>query len=78
MTQSIVNCFTMIQKKVLGLFISLKLAPEICFWGKFGPETSKCFVLNEIQYKGIFKAVDFEFKNSFLFRANLISKLQST
>ena len=36
------------------------------FLVKFGPKTSKCFVLNEARYIGIFKGVDSEFDDSFL------------
>ena len=34
---------------------------------KFDSETSKCFVLNESSYIGVFKDTDSEFKNCFLF-----------
>ena len=42
--QNLVNCFTMTQNKVLGIFISLNFIPKILFLGKFGPKTWKCFV----------------------------------
>ena len=34
---------------------------------KFDCETSKCFVLNESRYIGVFNNTDSEFKNCFLF-----------
>ena len=50
----------------------------------FGLETSKYFVLNETQYIAVFKNADSEFDNYFLnfvrkylFRANLVRKLES-
>ena len=44
MTQNCVNCFTMTQSKILGLFIFLNFIPNILFLGKCGPEISKCFI----------------------------------
>ena len=35
------------------------------FWDKFGPETSKYFVLNEARFIVVFKSADSEFDNFF-------------
>ena len=43
MTKNLVNCFTKTQRKVLGHFIFLNFVSKIPFWGKFRPETWKCF-----------------------------------
>ena len=54
------------------------------FCGKFGPETSKCFVLNETLYKAVSRVLilylAFFFVNSLLkksFGGNLAPKLQT-
>ena len=46
--------------------VFLSSVPKMPVLGKFGSQTSKCFVLNETWCKGVFKVADFEFKNSFL------------
>ena len=38
MTQNLVNCFTMTQNKVLGLFIFLDFIPKIPFWANLVPK----------------------------------------
>ena len=39
MTQNLVNCFTMTQNKVLGLFTFLNFVPQILFLGNFSAKT---------------------------------------
>ena len=39
--------------------------PKKLFRGQIWPQTSKYFVLNETQYKMMFKGADFEFDNRF-------------
>ena len=35
--------------------VFLNSVPKIPFWGKYGPNTSKCFVLNNSRCVGVFK-----------------------
>ena len=40
--------------------------PNLFFLSKFGPETQKCFALNETWYSEVFKGANLEFDNCFL------------
>ena len=44
----------------------LKSHPQDTYFGKLGPKTLKCFVLNETRYVRVFKSNDSEFDNYFL------------
>ena len=44
MTHNVINGFIITENKVLGLFTFLNRLPKTILGGKFGLETSKCFV----------------------------------
>ena len=81
MTQNFVNCFTVTQNKVLGLFIFLNFVPKILFGTNFVPKLENVFFKFKLNIQGCRFCIQQLFfwitSLKYLFWTDFVLKLQS-